>query len=128
MQSVQIAASEIWVTLIFGVIMWLFRSELKQKKGYTTYEFTIKDNGIGMSSEFLGHVFDTFAIEQSSTVRGIQGTGLGMAITKNIVDMIGGTIEVESEEGKGSKFTVTLTVRFAKQTVRYEQRDSYLAE
>ena len=88
--------------------------------GYTTYEFFIKDTGIGMSSEFIGHVFDTFAREQSATVSGIQGTGLGMAITKNIVEMMGGTIEVESEEGKGSKFTVTLTVRLASQPIRYE--------
>ena len=91
-----------------------------QTIGYTTYEFSIKDTGIGMSSEFVGHVFDTFAREQSSTVSGIQGTGLGMAITKNIVDMMGGTIEVESEEGKGSKFTVTLTLRLADQPVKYK--------
>ena len=88
--------------------------------GYTTYEFSIKDTGIGMSSEFLGHVFETFAREQSATVSGIQGTGLGMAITKNIVEMMGGTIEVESEEGKGSKFTVTLTVRLADRPIRFE--------
>ncbi len=88
--------------------------------GYTTYEFSIKDTGIGMSKEFMGHVFETFAREQSATVSGIQGTGLGMAITKNIVEMMGGTIEVESEEGKGSKFTVTLTVRLADKPVRYE--------
>ena len=87
--------------------------------GYTTYEFSIKDTGIGMSPEFVGHVFDTFAREQSATVSGIQGTGLGMAITKNIVEMMGGTIEVESEEGKGSKFTVTLTVRLASQPIKY---------
>ena len=88
--------------------------------GYTTYEFSIKDTGIGMSKEFVGPVFETFAREQSATVSGIQGTGLGMAITKNIVEMMGGTIEVESEEGKGSKFTVTLTVRLADKPVRYE--------
>ena len=88
--------------------------------GYTTYEFSIKDTGIGMSSDFLGHVFDTFAREQSSTVSGIQGTGLGMSITKNIVEMMGGIIEVESEEGKGSKFTVTLSVRLANQPIRYQ--------
>ena len=88
--------------------------------GYTTYEFSIKDTGIGMSPEFVGHVFDTFSREQSATVSGIQGTGLGMAITKNIVEMMGGTIEVESEEGKGSKFTVTLTVRLSKQTIKYQ--------
>ena len=88
--------------------------------GYAAYEFSIKDTGIGMSSEFLGHVFDTFAREQSATVSGIQGTGLGMSITKNIVEMMGGTIEVESEEGKGSKFTVTLTLRLADKPIRYE--------
>lgn len=88
--------------------------------GYTTYEFSIKDTGIGMSPEFMGHVFETFSREQSSTVSGIQGTGLGMAITKNIVEMMGGVIEVESEEGKGSKFTVTLTLRLADKPVQYE--------
>ena len=88
--------------------------------GYAIYEFLIKDTGIGMSSEFLEHVFDTFAREQSSTVSGIQGTGLGMAITKNIVEMMGGTIEAESEEGRGSKFTVTLTVRLASQPIKYK--------
>lgn len=88
--------------------------------GYTTYEFSIKDTGIGMSPEFVDHVFDTFAREQTSTVSGIQGTGLGMSITKNIVEMMGGTIEVESEERKGSKFTVTLTVRLANKPIRYE--------
>lgn len=117
---INIVGNAIKFTPTGGDIIIRLEEKSYQKKGYTTYEFTIKDNGIGMSSEFLGHVFDTFAREQSSTVSGIQGTGLGMAITKNIVDMMGGTIEVESEEGKGSKFTVTLTVRLAKQTVRYE--------
>ena len=82
-------------------------------KHYTTYEFSVKDNGIGMSEDFIGHIFDTFSREYSSTMSGVQGTGLGMAITKNIVDMMGGSIEVESEEGKGSLFTVTLNLRHA---------------
>ena len=81
--------------------------------GYATYEFSIKDTGIGMSREFLKHVFEPFEREQTSTVSGIQGTGLGLAITKNIVDMMGGTITVESEEGKGSEFTVTFCFRIA---------------
>ncbi len=89
------------------------------KKGYTTYEFTIKDNGIGMSEEFISHVFDTFAREYTSTVSGIQGTGLGMAITKNIIDMMGGTIVVDSEEGKGTQFTVTLDMRLANEAIIY---------
>ena len=88
--------------------------------GHATYEISIKDNGIGMSAQFMEHVFDTFSRERSSTVSGIQGTGLGMAITKNIVEMMGGTIGVESEEGKGSKFTVTLTLRLASQVIRQE--------
>ena len=89
-------------------------------KHYTTFELTVKDNGIGMSKEFLEHVFDTFAREQSSTVSGIQGTGLGMAITKNIVEMMGGDIKAESEEGKGSVFTVTLHLRLANEQIEME--------
>ncbi len=72
------------------------------------FEFRVKDNGIGMSEEFKKSIFDAFTRERTSTVSGIQGTGLGMAITKNIVDMMGGTIEVESEEGKGSEFIVRI--------------------
>ena len=78
------------------------------RSGYATYVICVKDNGIGMSPEFQQHVFDSFAREQTATRSGIQGTGLGMAITKNIVDMMGGTITVKSEQGKGSEFTVTL--------------------
>ncbi len=89
-------------------------------KGYTTYEFSVKDNGIGMSKEYIGHIFETFTREYSATVSGIQGTGLGMAITKNIVDMMGGDIRVESEEGKGSLFTVTLNLRIGSEFVRNE--------
>ena len=87
-------------------------------KGYTTYEFSVKDNGIGMSKEFVGHIFDTFSREYTATVSGVQGTGLGMAITKNIVDMMGGDIRVESEEGKGSMFTVTLNLQIGGRYVR----------
>ena len=77
-------------------------------KGCVCYEFRIKDNGIGMSKEFQKHIFEEFSREESSTVSGIQGTGLGMSITKNIVDLMGGTIALTSEPGKGSEFIVTL--------------------
>ena len=117
---INIVGNAIKFTPVGGDIIIHLVEKPCQTSGYTTYEFSIKDTGIGMSSEFVGHVFDTFAREQSSTVSGIQGTGLGMAITKNIVEMMGGTIEVTSEEGKGSKFTVTLTVRLSSQTIRYE--------
>ncbi|WP_303806371.1 transporter substrate-binding domain-containing protein, partial [Ruminococcus flavefaciens] len=75
------------------------------------FEFRIKDNGIGMSEEFRNMIFDAFTREQTSTVSGIQGTGLGMAITKKIVDMMGGTISVNSAEGRGSEFIVYLPCR-----------------
>ena len=85
---------------------------IAQKNGAPTgcvcYEFRIKDNGIGMSEEFQKHIFEEFSREESSTVSGIQGTGLGMSITKNIVDLMGGTIALTSEPGKGTEFIVTL--------------------
>ncbi len=89
-------------------------------KGYITYVFSVKDNGMGMSKDFLDHIFEVFSREYSATVSGIQGTGLGMAITKNIVDMMGGDIQVESEEGKGSLFTVTLNLRPIDKVIKNE--------
>ena len=77
--------------------------------GYANYEFHIKDTGIGMSEEFVSHIFEPFEREKNSTISGIQGTGLGMAITKNIVDMMNGTIEVKSEQGVGTEFIVSFT-------------------
>mgnify|MGYP002623406632 CR=1 FL=1 len=79
--------------------------------GCAKYEFRIKDNGLGMSKEFLKHVFDAFEREETSTKSGIQGTGLGMSITKKMVELMGGEITVESEKDKGSEFTVTLDLR-----------------
>ena len=81
--------------------------------GGAIYEFHIKDTGIGMSEEFVSHIFEPFEREKSSTISGIQGTGLGMAITKNIVDMMNGTIKVESQQGVGTEVTVCFTFRFA---------------
>ena len=80
-------------------------------EGYASYQFRVKDTGIGMSKEFLTHLFEPFEREQTSTVSGIQGTGLGLAITKNIVEMMKGTITVTSEEGKGSEFVVSFRFR-----------------
>ena len=79
--------------------------------GCGQYEFRIKDNGIGMSEEFAQKIFEPFERERTSTVSRIQGTGLGMAITKNIVDMMGGTIEVQTAQGKGSEFIICLPMR-----------------
>ena len=65
-----------------------------------TYEFVVEDTGIGMAPEFLTHIFEPFERERTSTVSGIQGTGLGMAITKNLVELMGGQIAVESQKGR----------------------------
>ena len=89
-------------------------------RGYAGYEFRVKDTGIGISREFQKHIFEAFSREQTSTVSGIQGTGLGMAITKSIVDIMGGTISVQSEVGKGTEFTVRLQFRISGEAVKYE--------
>ena len=91
-----------------------------RREGYTTLIFSVKDNGIGMSPEFCKQVFDSFSREYTVTENGIGGTGLGMAITKNIVDMMGGAIEVESEAGKGTEFTVVLECETSGVTVKRE--------
>ena len=91
-----------------GTIRFRIIEKPCDREGCANFEFRIKDNGIGMSKEFQKQIFDPFTRETSSTVSGIQGTGLGMAITKNIADMMNGTITVDSEEGKGTEFTVNL--------------------
>jgi signal transduction histidine kinase/DNA-binding response OmpR family regulator len=89
--------------------------------GYASYEFRVRDTGIGMSKDFIKHIFEPFERERTSTVSGIQGTGLGMAITKNIVDMMHGTITVESEEGHGSEFTIALKFKISENAKRVDE-------
>ena len=84
-----------------------------ESEDIANYEFVVKDDGIGMSEEFQKTVFEAFTREQTSTISGIQGTGLGMAITKEIVDMMGGTIAVSSQEGVGSEFIVRIPFKVA---------------
>lgn len=88
--------------------------------GYANYEFRIKDNGIGMSEEFVQHIFEPFEREKNSTISKIQGTGLGMAITKNIVDMMGGSIVVKSKQGVGTEFTVSFMFKLNAETKELE--------
>ena len=94
-----------------GTVSVRVRQLAGQVRGCGQYEFRIKDNGIGMSPEFAKRIFEPFERERTSTVSRIQGTGLGMAITKNIVDMMGGTIEVQTAQGKGSEFIVRVPLR-----------------
>lgn len=92
-----------------GTISLMIRQMKNSEEGVAEYEFSVRDNGIGMSEEFRKHIFEQFTRENSSTVSKTQGTGLGMSITKRLVDMMGGTISVESKPDKGSEFIVSLS-------------------
>ena len=94
-----------------GSVSLTISQKLGAAKGYGRYEIRVKDTGIGMSPEFAEHIFERFSREKTSTVSGITGTGLGMAITKSIIDTMGGTIELETAPGKGTEFIVTLEFR-----------------
>lgn len=107
-------------TRVGGKINIRIKEKPCEDPGYAYYEFTVKDNGIGMSEEFVKHVFDSFSRERSSTNSGIEGTGLGMAITKHLVNMMGGTIHVSSVEGQGSEFVVCLMMKINDSASTYE--------
>ena len=97
-------------------------------KGYARLRFQVQDNGIGMRPEFVEHIFDPFTRENNSTVSGIQGTGLGMTITKNLVDLMGGTICVKSAPGAGSTFRVELELRCPEEpTEASRQREEHIS-
>ena len=94
-----------------GRIEFTIDESASSSVGFQNVRFTIKDNGIGMKPEYKDKIFDAFSREEKSSTKGIQGTGLGMAITKSLVELMGGTIRVESEEGKGSTFIVNLRLQ-----------------
>ncbi len=104
-------SNSIKYTLAGGIISLRITEKPGAPAGYANYEFLIKDTGVGMSEEFVAHIFESFEREKNTTISGIQGTGLGMAITKNIIDMMNGTIEVKSEKGVGTEFIVTIMFR-----------------
>ena len=81
------------------------------REGYVSFESVIRDNGIGMSEEFLKHIFEIFSRERTTTESGIHGTGLGMAITKQLVDLMGGQMDIESQKGKGTVVTLRFSFR-----------------
>ena len=82
--------------------------EILRSGHYARYKFTVTDNGIGMSEAFQKHIYESFSRAENSVTNKVQGTGLGMAITKNIVDMMGGVITLQSQLGKGTRFEVVL--------------------
>ena len=90
-------------------------------QGLACYDFIIEDNGMGMSQEFLSHVFDAFSREHNSTASGVNGTGLGLAITKNLVETMGGTLEIESEQGKGTKVSCHFTFNILDQFYTFKK-------
>ena len=94
-----------------GIIKVKARQKRVSQSGYARYEFSIEDNGIGMSEEFLQRVFSAFEREETSTQTGYIGTGLGLSITKKLLDIMGGSISVKSKKGEGSKFTVDLPLK-----------------
>ena len=104
-----------------GTVSVRIRQFQGTKKGRSMYEIRVKDTGIGMSREFAQKIFDPFERERTSTVSRTQGTGLGMAITKNIVDMMGGMIEVQTEKGSGTEFIVRLDLRIQEEHQRMEK-------
>ena len=92
-----------------------------EKEGYINIRTVVEDNGIGISEEFLPHLFDSFSRERDTTSAKVSGTGLGMAIVKSLVDLMGGSVTVESELGKGTKFTVTIPHKIASEEY-YEKK------
>ena len=96
-----------------GTVSFKVSEHKNRSDGYATYRFSIKDTGIGMSKEFLETIFDPFTRERTSTVSGIQGTGLGMSISKNIIDMMGGRISITSEENVGTEVVVEFDLKLA---------------
>lgn len=97
----------------------LFQEDIPENSAYVRTHLVVTDNGIGMSEEFLCHIFDSFAREDTHRVHKTEGTGLGMAITKHIIDAMGGSIEVTSEQGKGSSFSIAVDLE--KATVSLEE-------
>ena len=96
-----------------GEIQFLVEEYETKSRAYARYRFLVSDNGMGMSADFKNTIFDAFTREESSMTNKIQGTGLGMAITKNLVEAMGGTIDVESEPGQGSCFEILMDLKTA---------------
>ena len=106
-----VLSNAIKYTAAGGTVTMRVTEKTVRQSGYASYNFSIKDNGMGMDAEFIKTIFDPFTRVRSSTVSGIQGTGLGMAITKNIIDMMGGRIDIASTPGKGTEVMIDFDFR-----------------
>ena len=112
---INLLSNAIKYTQSTGTINFTISQHKSIKPGFAKYEFRVKDNGMGMSEEFLKHIFDPFEREATSTKSGIQGTGLGMTITKKMVELMGGNISVTSKKNEGSEFIVTLDLKIVEE-------------
>ncbi len=110
---INIMSNAVKYTPEYGKIIFDVSQVESEDSNYAAFDFIISDNGIGMNAEFLKSIYEPFTRVHSSTISGIQGTGLGMAITKNIVDMMDGTISINSVEGKGTEVRVRLSFRIS---------------
>ncbi len=117
---INIASNATKFTPVGGTVSIKVIEKPCSKDGYASYTFRIKDTGIGMSNKYIEKIFDPFSREHSSTKSGIQGTGLGMAISKNIIDMMNGTITVNSKEGQGSEFIVEVDFKLSDKVITYK--------
>lgn len=117
---INILSNAVKYTQVGGHIEMIIRQMPQTSKNYANLQFVVRDNGIGMAKEYMETIFLPFTREVNSTTNRIQGTGLGMAITKSLVELMGGTITVESEQGKGSTFTVELELRMQEQGIDQE--------
>ncbi len=114
---INILSNAVKYTPVGGNIEMTVRQLPQYSKNYARFHFIVKDNGIGMSKEYLETIFQPFTREDTKKTLNIQGTGLGMAITKNLVDLMGGTIDVTSEINKGTTFIVDLELRIKEQDI-----------
>lgn len=114
---INIISNALKYTPVGGTVEMSVRQLAQHTKNYAHFRFVISDNGIGMSKEYIENIFHPFSREDTAKTAEIQGTGLGMAITKNLVDLMGGTIEVSSEPDKGSTFTLDLELRIKEQDI-----------
>ncbi len=96
-----------------GTILFIMEERPASSAAYAKLSLVVEDNGVGMDADFQDKIFDAFTREESTLTNKVQGTGLGMAITKNLVELMGGTIDVTSEKGRGSRFEVLLDMKIA---------------
>ena len=111
-----------------GTISCNVLQESCKKEDWCNLIITITDNGIGMSEEFQKHIFEAFERERNSTASRIEGSGIGMGITKKLVELMNGTIEVKSKQGEGSTFTLTVPCRKASKEETMVKKDSNLCD